>query len=380
MKAKLNNNDFCRAAKKLKCEVAAIKAVANTESAGNGFYTDGFPVILFERHLFRKFTDGKYNKTHPHLSGPAGNYGKPGQNQRNKFNEAFELDPEAAMKSCSWGKFQILGSNFKVCGFTSVGAFVDAMKESEGRHLDGFVSFVIGNKLDDELRRHNWAGFARGYNGAGYKKNKYDTKMATAYAKFLKENINCDGVKPEDTNKVTDTVVENNTDNSVSVEVKQDGSVKVETNQYSTPPEKVAVVAAKPESVFSKMYTKIAGALVGNTLFSSVLSYFQSLTGITVDPVVFGIVIGLVILFTLIWLVYELVQKSKTKKIQRELDELLVKENSTATNTVQIIPSDEAALYRAKGYKIITRGESVPGLPVVTESQQNNSNSLSIIQ
>lgn len=375
MKEKLNNNDFCRASKKLKCEPAAIKAVANTESAGNGFYTDGFPVILFERHLFRKFTDGKYNKTHPHLSGPAGNYGKPGQNQRNKFNEAFALDSEAAMKACSWGKFQILGSNYKVCGFNNVGSFVDAMKESEGKHLDAFVAFVIGNNLDDELRKHNWAGFARGYNGAGYKKNKYDTKMATAYAKFLKENINCSGTTINNQPEEKENEVQ---DSNVKVEIKEDGSVKVETNQYTSPPEKVAVVAAKPEGVFQKMYSKVAGALVGNTLFSSVLTYFQGLTGITIDPVVFGIAIGIVILLSIIWLIYELFKKSKAKKIQRELDELLVKENSTPNNTVQIIPADEAALYRAKGYKIITRGEPVPGLPVVNEASTNNS--LSIIQ
>jgi hypothetical protein len=61
----LTEQDFERAAKRLRCEKAAIKAVANTESAGKGFYADGFPVILFERHLFRKFTQGRYSKQFP---------------------------------------------------------------------------------------------------------------------------------------------------------------------------------------------------------------------------------------------------------------------------------------------------------------------------
>lgn len=30
------------------------------------------------------------------------------------------------MKSCSWGKFQIMGFNYEDCGFSTVGAFVDA--------------------------------------------------------------------------------------------------------------------------------------------------------------------------------------------------------------------------------------------------------------
>lgn len=186
-KPKLTEEDFRRAANRLRCEVPAIKAVAKTESAGAGFYGDGFPVILYERHLFKRLTKGKYNTSHPHLSGSQGNYGPAGKNQRVKFSQAFALDPDAAMMSCSWGKFQILGLNHKICGFDTVGEFVEAMKESEGRHLDAFVAFVIGNKLDKALRDKNWAAFARGYNGPGYAKNRYDIKMADAYRKFVSE-------------------------------------------------------------------------------------------------------------------------------------------------------------------------------------------------
>ena len=181
MKPLLTEQDFQRAARKLRCNVPAIKAVAEVESRGKGFYASGFPVILFERHIFRKYTSGRYNKTHPHLSGNAGNYGAAGQNQIKKFNEAFGLNPIAAMKACSWGKFQIMGFNHAVCGYADVGSFVDAMKESEGEQLDAFVEFVIGNGLGVYLRTQNWAAFAKGYNGAGYRKNNYDTKMASAY-------------------------------------------------------------------------------------------------------------------------------------------------------------------------------------------------------
>lgn len=194
MSKTLTNNDYCRAAKRLACEVAAIKAVDDTESKGKGFYPNGFPVILFERHKFRKYTGGRYNKTHPHLSGSAGNYGKQGQNQINKFNEAFALDPTAAMQSCSWGRYQIMGFNHRACGYATVREFVDAMKESEGKHLDAFVGFIISEHLADELRRHDWKGFAEAYNGAGYKDNRYDTKMAKAYAKYAKEKIDCNKV------------------------------------------------------------------------------------------------------------------------------------------------------------------------------------------
>lgn len=232
MKPLLNDNDFCRAAKKLKCEVAAIKAVAEVESRGQGFYASGFPVILFERHKFRSFTRGKYNQSHPHLSGAAGGYGKAGQNQVNKFNEAFALNPIAAMKSCSWGKFQIMGFNHEVCGYATVGEFVDAMKESEGKQLDAFVDFVIGNGLGIHLRTKNWAKFASGYNGASYRINKYDTKMATAYAKYAKQNIDCSKVSGASSTPVTQsagqiTPLENTPQNAESLPITQNAETIV---------------------------------------------------------------------------------------------------------------------------------------------------------
>ena len=175
----LVESDFERAAKLLKVDVATIKAVAEVESRGKGFYADGFPVILFERHKFRKFTNGKYDGSHPHLSNKtAGGYR---ESSRKKFNEAFKLNPDAAMKSCSWGKFQVMGFNHKICGYETVGEFVDAMKESEGKHLDAFCLFVKANNLAQALWKKDWERFARGYNGEDYKKNRYDEKLAEAY-------------------------------------------------------------------------------------------------------------------------------------------------------------------------------------------------------
>ena len=183
-KSLLTQADFERAAKRLRCDIPSIRAVDEVESKGKGFYADGFPTILFERHIFRKYTKGRYNRSHPHLSGEQGGYGAAGANQRRKFNEAFALDPEAAMMACSWGRYQIMGFNHAVCGYATVGEFVDAMKESEGKQLDAFVTFVIKNRLDKHLRNRDWASFAEGYNGKGYRENKYDSKMAIAYRRY----------------------------------------------------------------------------------------------------------------------------------------------------------------------------------------------------
>jgi hypothetical protein len=181
----LNEDDYVQAAALLNCDVAAIKAVAEVESRGAGFLADGRPKILFERHKFHGFTGGKYDATHPDISNKnAGGYGAGGNHQWDRFNEAAALDQTAAIKSCSWGKFQVMGFNFNVCGFASVEDFHAAMLTSEGEHLKAFCNFIAGNHLDGALRNHQWATLAKGYNGEDYKINQYDTKLAAAYKKY----------------------------------------------------------------------------------------------------------------------------------------------------------------------------------------------------
>lgn len=182
----LTEQDFERAALELLCDVPAIKAVAEVESAQNGFLPDGRPVILFERHKFHQFTKGAYYLTHPSICNPerGGYIGKAGEWDR--YDQAQGLDANAAALSTSWGKFQIMGFNYEACRFSTVGEFVNAMCESEGRQLDAFVNFIKSRGLDDDLRERNWATFARVYNGPKYRENQYDDKMAAAYQKYAR--------------------------------------------------------------------------------------------------------------------------------------------------------------------------------------------------
>lgn len=98
----------------------------------------------------------------------------------------MKINKEAALRSASWGLGQILGENFAMCEYNRAEEMVLAFTESEGSQLEAMVKFIIAAGLDDELRRHDWAGFARGYNGPGYKKNKYDVKLRQAYNKWSK--------------------------------------------------------------------------------------------------------------------------------------------------------------------------------------------------
>ena len=188
--APLTDADYAQAAQALGCETAAIKAVAEVETRGAAFDASNRPTILYERHIFAKATvpPGKFNAGYPDLSastgyGPGG-YGTMGQ-QYAKVARAFLLDADAALKAPSWGKFQILGVNFRECGYATVAEFVKAMTTSEREHLLAFVKFVASSPARlQALRNKDWAGFALRYNGPDYAKFSYDKKMAAAYAKF----------------------------------------------------------------------------------------------------------------------------------------------------------------------------------------------------
>lgn len=180
----LTEQDYINAAKELGCEVAAIKAVAEVESLNGGFQADGKPKILFERHKFHQFTKGKFSKENPDISNERpGGYSN---NEHLRLEKAAKLDRNNALKSASWGKFQIMGFNFNLVGFSTLQDFINAMYKSEGEQLKAFVQFIKSNKLDDELRDKRWADFARIYNGKNFHINKYDVKIANAYKKYSK--------------------------------------------------------------------------------------------------------------------------------------------------------------------------------------------------
>lgn len=184
-KPTLTQADFERAAFALRCDVASIKAVTEVEAPMGGFNKDGTPTILFERHIFRRETGGKFDKNYPHLSSSKpGGYGTVAS-QHGRLAEATALDRTAALRSASWGKFQIMGFNYKVAGFSTLQAFVNAMYRSEGAQLDAFVEFVKANPtMHAALRERRWATFARHYNGPNYAINSYDTKLEAAYKRF----------------------------------------------------------------------------------------------------------------------------------------------------------------------------------------------------
>ncbi|WP_287128760.1 N-acetylmuramidase family protein [Candidatus Cyanaurora vandensis] len=179
-------NDYLAAAAKLGVPTATLKAVVSVEAQGRGFLSDGRAKCLFEAHWFHRFTKGRYQFSHPHLSSPTWNpklyYG--GTREWQRVNEALALNESAAMLSTSLNLFQIMGFNWKLCGYTSVEDYFNAMQVSENASLNAFCKLITKQRLVSYLRECRWIDFAYHYNGAGYRRNKYDTKLAAAYQQF----------------------------------------------------------------------------------------------------------------------------------------------------------------------------------------------------
>jgi len=165
-----------------------LHAFMDVEAAGSGFDDNGRPKMLFEPHKFYAALRGE-ERAQAVKQGLA--YPKWGEkpypsDSYPRMVKAMAINETAALKSASWGLTQILGTYFKELGFDTVQGMVKAFMDSEAEHLEATVKLLKLWQVDDDLRAHRWATIARTWNGPGYAKNKYDTKMAAAFAKWQK--------------------------------------------------------------------------------------------------------------------------------------------------------------------------------------------------
>lgn len=188
----ISEKTFQEVAMHLNVEVATIKAVQTVESGGKGFVVPGKPTILFEGHIFwqelskRKIDPSKHVPGNEDILYPkwTKQYYKGGLSEYTRLEKAVKINEDAALASASWGMFQIMGSNYALCGKKNVKDFVAAMQESEDQQLSLFITFIENNHLDKYLKNKDWQGFAQKYNGPRYAENKYDLKLQNAYDKY----------------------------------------------------------------------------------------------------------------------------------------------------------------------------------------------------
>ncbi|MBD5196651.1 MAG: N-acetylmuramidase family protein [Bacteroidales bacterium] len=186
---KLTDTDFEIVAKELGVEVAAIKAVVLIEAGAemHGFWAPGVPVINFDPTMYNRFRSKATNKAGAKGEKvPSGLKGYALKEWTQLIN-ARKSNAQGANMGTFWGMFQIGGFNYKQCGCESVDEMVKLMSDSELMQLELFARFIKNAGMLDDLKKKNWAGFARKYNGTSYARRGYHTRMANAYAKFKKK-------------------------------------------------------------------------------------------------------------------------------------------------------------------------------------------------
>lgn len=174
-------------------EMAAVVAV---EARGTGF-VGGRLQILYEPHVaWRELTrqkskDAKALRDQLARAGLA--YAKWGAHsypetvaaRHDQLARAVKIAGTRAYRWISMGMPQIMGFNAKTAGYPDAKAMFDTfIEKGEPEQLLAMARFIGANKaMASALRNNDWAGFARRYNGKGYKKNRYHTKLATAFAR-----------------------------------------------------------------------------------------------------------------------------------------------------------------------------------------------------
>ncbi len=139
-------------------EAAMLLAFIKVESGGKAFEKDGKLVIQFEPYHFRKRTDKIINNIVDVQS-----------KEWIAFNEAFAINPNAAMESTSIGLPQIMGFHWKRLGYKSVGEMWDDFKKGEDQQILALIKFIETDlSLSRAMINKDFTAIANIYNGADW--------------------------------------------------------------------------------------------------------------------------------------------------------------------------------------------------------------------
>lgn len=180
MSAALSKIDIAELALKFGYPAKRVGAVDTVESNGNGFsLKTGRIIIQFEPSWFKRNKNDWLKDTKNTLW--QSNRVSDQTEEWKAFNSAFASDPNAAMKSTSIGRMQVMGFHYKLLGFNTVGAMWDFAKQSEKNQLELGLRFISKNpKLDKAIKTGDAKTFAYYYNGENYRQFKYDTRLISA--------------------------------------------------------------------------------------------------------------------------------------------------------------------------------------------------------
>lgn len=162
-----------------------VRAIVEVESGRAGaFGPDRRPIILYEPHVAwrvsppavqRLLADAglaraKWRKDYP-----------PSQAARwDQFDRCADLaGRDVAVMACSWGLGQVLGENWRMCGFGAPAEF-EAAQATEAGQIETMLRYLEGANMAGAINARDWRSIARAYNGPG-QVDRYAALMEAAY-------------------------------------------------------------------------------------------------------------------------------------------------------------------------------------------------------
>lgn len=185
----LDGIDVPRLAHRINVSEDHLRAFMKVEAGSRPYDRQGRPIMLFEPHVFyRALPESKREAAvKKGLAYPKWRPGEYPADSYPRLIEAIKIDEKAALKACSIGLSQVLVENHSQVGFDTPQAMWQAFMDDEEEHVEAMIRFILANGIDDDLRAERWETVARVYNGPGYRKNGYHTKMAAAFAEFRRQ-------------------------------------------------------------------------------------------------------------------------------------------------------------------------------------------------
>ncbi len=174
-------------------EAAALLAVVEVESGGRTHAMVGGraePLIRFEGHYFHKLlpTAKRHQAIVAGLAHPVAEKVRNPLRQVDRWamlQRACVIDRPAALSSVSWGVGQVMGAHWRWLGYADVEHLAAEARSGVEGQVRLLARFVEKSGLSVKLIQHDWAGFARSYNGPAYKQHGYDRKMQQAYQRIV---------------------------------------------------------------------------------------------------------------------------------------------------------------------------------------------------
>lgn len=174
-------------AKNFGIDGAMFLAFIEVESGGKGFdAATGKLIIQFEPAWFKRKS--------PYAPSGLWSLNKVDRQEAewDAFNNAYSINPNAAMESTSIGLPQIMGFNYAQCGYSSVNKMWDDFKKGEYFQVLALARFIkMNGALYSAIKRKDFDAIATIYNGKFYKelakkigRESYDISLSKAYKKY----------------------------------------------------------------------------------------------------------------------------------------------------------------------------------------------------